>query len=362
MTAPDHPLLEQLRATIRAEGPLSFSRFMDSTLYAPVHGYYRRTDRPQIGPQGDFFTSVSASPVFGRIWARFFREKLAEMPSSEYRMSNAEFQSMENPAPSGSKDWKPQIANITEFGAHRGQFRADVLAECPDLPYRVVEAGDPLPERLCGVVFSNELIDALPFDRLRLRGGAWREIRIDLDPAGALREIEVAASDELLALLPEALRVPPPDIEAWEIELCPRATAWLRDIAARLDRGYIVTVDYGHTRDEYFSKPRPAGTLRCYHRHTRTDDPLLHPGEQDITADVDFSALIETGEAAGLETVLFADQSRALLEIGRDVIAEIVARDAGKMSRERNAIHQLLHPAHMGARFKVLIQRKRTEA
>lgn len=345
-------LLEIVRAAVRDRGPLSFADFMDLALYAPVHGYYHRTHRPQLGPAGDFFTGASSNPVFGRIWARFFRQKLAED-------ARTAFQSLETRPGPTSNHWNSTAGTVHEFGGHRGQFRTDVLAECPDLPYRIIEAGEALPDRLEGVVFSNELIDALPFQRLRLRHGAWREIRIDVDAAGSLREIETEPGADLVALLPTPLRTPPPEIEAWEIELRPRADAWLRDIAARLVRGCIVTVDYGATHEEYFAKPRPAGTLRCYYRHTRTDDPLLHLGEQDITADVDFTALIETGEAAGLETVLFADQAHALLEIGRDVIAEIVSRDGGRMSRERNAIHQLIHPAHMGARFKVLIQRKR---
>jgi SAM-dependent MidA family methyltransferase len=203
-----------------------------------------------------------------------------------------------------------------------------------------------------GIVFSNELLDALPFHRLRVRDGKLREIFIGLDEQGEPREIE---NDPSLAIGDWRSAIP----DSWEFENCPRAEEWIRDIASCLTRGYVITVDYGYTREEYVSKPRPNGTWRTYFQHTRTDDTLANIGEQDITADVDFTSFIAAGEAAGLETVLFTDQTHALLEIGRGVIEEITTRDAGKMSKDRNAIHQLLHPAMMGQRFRVLIQRKK---
>ena len=147
-------------------------------------------------------------------------------------------------------------------------------------------------------------------------------------------------------------------MEGYETEVCLQARSWLADMAARLRRGYIVTVDYGFERHEYFSPARPRGTLRCYHRHTVNDDPLSRIGEQDITAHVEFTSLVEAGEQAGLETVQFTDLSRFLLAEGQDVLREIAERTAGALSRERQGIHQLLHPGLMGAAFRVLVQRK----
>lgn len=322
---PDNPqTLAAVRDAIRARGPLTFSDFMEIALYDPRHGYYRR---PRIGRDGDFMTAVSAGPVWGRIWARCFRRLLSGAAAP---------------------------GTVHEFGGNTGRFRDDVLAECPDLNYRIIEAGDPPPERMEGVVFSNELIDALPFHRIRVRGGRPREVFVGLDDRGGLREFEGDPSPAALADAPESADLIPEDAE---FELRPRAQSWIRDIAARLARGHVITVDYGLTRAEYFAKPRPNGTWRTYSRHARTDSALAGVGEQDITADVDFTSFIAAGEAAGLETVLFTDQTRALLEIGRDVIEEISTRDAGEFSRDRNAIHQLLHPSLMGRRFRVLMQR-----
>ena len=119
----------------------------------------------------------------------------------------------------------------------------------------------------------------------------------------------------------------------------------------------MLTVDYGFERAEYFAPQHAAGHLQCYYRHTKSSNPYDHIGEQDITAHVDFTALIEHGQKLGLEPVLFTDQAHYLLQIGEAEIAEIVARDAGKLSAERNAIHQLLHST-MGTMFRVLIQHK----
>jgi SAM-dependent MidA family methyltransferase len=154
-------------------------------------------------------------------------------------------------------------------------------------------------------------------------------------------------SDPRLPRLPAGYRT--------EINL--RALDWLTDIARRLVSGYILTIDYGFDQREYFAPHHKDGHLQCYYRHAKSTDPYQHIGEQDITAHVEFTSLIEHGEKLGLETVLFTDQAHFLLEAGKDIIEEIVARDAGKPSRDRNAVHQLLHST-MGRAFKVLVQRK----
>jgi SAM-dependent MidA family methyltransferase len=326
-----HSILQHI---IQRDGPLTFAEFLRLALYHPQNGYYRRHEAIQVGRDGDFMTSISAGPVYGRIWAGVFRDWLKD----------------------GSLG---ADARITEFGGNRGRFRADVLAAAPELRHEIVEAGDPMPDRLEGIVFSNELIDALPFHRLRVRDGRWREIRVDLGPDG-LRELETDPVPELSTCFPISLAAQPPAAlpDGTEFEARPAALAWIRDVARRLVRGRIVTVDYGFTHEEYFSRPRPRGTLRCYHRHTLNDEPLARPGEQDITADVDFTEFIAAGEAAGLRTERFEEQGRALLELGREVVQELARRDAGTFSRERNALHQLTHPTLMGRRFRVLIQRK----
>jgi SAM-dependent MidA family methyltransferase len=324
-------LIAEIRREIaRNGGRITFCRFMELALYHPQFGYYcsrepargagppspddiaaasrlAATGRPRIGKEGDYFTSVSVGPVFGRILARQFQQ------------------------------WG--VDEVVEFGGHRGQLQADVLAVAPELRYRVVEVGEELPATINGVVFSNELLDALPVHRVC--GG--KEVYVTGDFTEELGPL----SDPRLPRLPDGYRS--------EINL--RALDWLADVVRRLKRGYILTIDYGFERPEYFAPHHAAGHLQCYYRHTKNGDPYQHIGEQDITAHVEFSSLIELGAQLGLETVQFTDQAHYLLAAGEGEIAGIVQRDAGKFSPARNAIHQLLHST-MGQAFKVLIQRR----
>jgi SAM-dependent MidA family methyltransferase len=300
-------LLEQMRREMTARGGrITFCRFMELALYHPQHGYYT-SGRCRIGREGDYLTSVSVGPLLGRILARQFHR------------------------------WG--VEEVYEFGGHRGQLRADVLAARPQLNYRMIEVGAPLPATMRGVVFSNELLDALPVHRVC----GEQEVYVNSDFVEELGP----HSDPRLPRLPDGYRS--------EINL--RALDWLADVASRLEQGRILTIDYGFDRAEYFAPYRVDGHLQCYYRHTRNADPYQHIGEQDITAHVEFTSLIEHGERLGLETVLFADQAHYLMEAGAEEIAEIVVRDAGKLSPSRNAIHQLLHST-MGRAFRVLVQQR----
>ena len=147
-------------------------------------------------------------------------------------------------------------------------------------------------------------------------------------------------------------------MEGYRTEVNLRALDWLADVAGRLKRGWIVTIDYGYERHEYFAPHHRDGTLLCYYQHTKSANPYMHIGEQDITAHVEFTSLIEHGKGFGLEPVLFTDQSHYLLQIGESEIAEIVERTAGQPSKERAAIQQLINPSLMGRVFRVLVQRK----
>jgi SAM-dependent MidA family methyltransferase len=347
-------LIDEIRREIVCNGGLiTFERFMDLALYHPQHGYYS-SGRQRIGKRGDYFTSVATGPLFGRLLAKQFlkwRNELGAPPEFE----------------------------VVEFGGHRGRLRGDVLAAAPDLRYRVVEVGDALPESIIGCVFSNEFLDALPVHRVRVDGGEWKEIYVALSPSGTeptpahpgrgrlrlpssgrvgggLHEFFAPLSTprlaDFLAGLPVHL------MEGYTTEVNLRALDWLETVARRLKRGYVLTIDYGYERSDYFAPHHRDGTLLCYHRHTRSANPYKHIGEQDITAHVEFTSLIEQGKTLGLEVALFTDQAHFLLQIGESEIAEIATRTAGQLSRERAAIHQLIHPELMGRAFRVLAQHK----
>ena len=324
-------LIAHLRALIQHNGGrIAFRDFMQEALYHPQLGYYQK-DATQLGPQGDFYTAVSATPVFGRILARFLA-RLRGLPGA------------------------PADFRVIEFGGHRGRLRADVLAELPDLDYRVVEAGDPWPGPFAGCVLSNEFLDALPVHRVAVRDGRWCELYV-VDDGGRFAWAPGPPSDPRLGVALAGL--PVDRMEGYETEVNLAAPEWMRRIATTLRQGHVVTIDYGHERAEYFSPHRPRGTLRTYHRHRIGDDPFVHVGEQDLTAHVEFTSLIEAGRAAGLAPVRFTDLAHFLVAEGAEVIREIGERTAGAPSRERQGLHQLLHPGLMGAAFRVLVQEKR---
>jgi SAM-dependent MidA family methyltransferase len=387
-------LIAAIRREIeRGDGRITFARFMELALYHPQYGYYtgsnvedheaaraasapcQRPDgvdaigragqarRPRIGTEGDYFTSVSVGPLFGRILARQFVRWLAEMG-------------------------EPPEFEVVEFGGHRGQLKEDVLATAPDLRYRIEEVGTDrravrdslshgapggraLPESITGVVFSNEFLDALPVHRVCVGQGQWQEVYVTVARASSLRNQPRGKLEACPTILAETLGplstprladflagLPVHLMEGYQTEVNLRALDWLEAIARRLKRGFVLTIDYGYEREDYFSPQHRNGTLLCYHRHTKNDDPYQHIGEQDITAHVEFTSLIERGKRLGLEPVLFTDQSHFLLQIGESEIAEIVERTAGQLSKERQAIHQLIHPELMGRTFKVLVQKK----
>jgi len=336
---------------------------MELALYHPQHGYYK-AGRERIGKRGDYFTSVSVGPLFGRILAKQFLKFREELGNP------AEFE-------------------VVEFGGHRGQLRVDVLAAAPDLRYRIIESSDPLPDSIIGCVFSNEFLDALPVHLVQVKEGAWQEVYVRIaDPSpepsppkgegqrerdlqlhpsplwgedkgeGELHFEEVLGPLSTPRLAEYLHDLPAQHMEGYRTEVNLRALDWLADVAQRLKRGWIVTIDYGYERHEYFAPHHRDGTLLCYHQHTKSANPYAHVGEQDITAHVEFTAFIEHGKKLGLEPVLFTDQSHYLLQIGEAEIAGIVERTAGQPSKERAAIHQLLHPEMMGRTFKVLVQKK----
>lgn len=320
-------LVREIRRDIDAGGGrITFERFMEQALYHPQFGYYT-SRREKIGKRGDFFTSVSVGPLFGKLLAKQFRSFRKELGNP------AEFE-------------------VVEFGGHRGELRADVLAAAPDLRYRIVETGDPLPDSTVGCVFSNEFLDALPVHVVQVKNGEWQEIYVNADFTESPGPLSTSRLAEFLSDLPVQ------HMEGYRTEVNLRALDWLSDVAKRLKRGWIVTIDYGYERHEYFAPHHRDGTLLCYHQHTRSANPYANIGEQDITAHVEFTSFIEHGKKLGLEPSSFTDQSHYLLQIGEAEIEEIVQRTAGQPSKERAAVHQLVHPEMMGRTFKVLVQKR----
>jgi SAM-dependent MidA family methyltransferase len=321
------PASELLAAEIRNTGPLPFGRFMEVALYHPEHGYYRRARDP-FGKEGDFYTAEQIQPVFGILVAARIRQLFREIG-------------------------EPSGFTVVELGAGR-QEMAPAFSAWPYLPIDV-ETG-ALPAHFPGVVFSNEFFDALPVDAAIYQDGGWRERRVDF-AAGRFHWI---AGGVAAPAAREYLRVygPAPE-EGRCCEIGLEALSWIERLARSLESGYVLTIDYGYTRAE---SPRfPAGTLMAYRRHTAREDVLQDPGQRDITAHVNFTALMEAGAALGLKTERFQTLAQFLLEAGEpDQFAAALgsAAEPGEGGELRRRMHLKTLLFGMGETFRVLLQRK----
>jgi SAM-dependent MidA family methyltransferase len=350
---------------VRERGPLTVAAFMDLALYEPDVGYYARAAQ-RSGRAGDFFTSVDVGPIFGEL----LEIQIAEMAGLLAGLS---------PEPDARNPF-----DLVEAGAGNARLAADVLRAArrrdPRLYERtrlhLVEAGPAaraaqretlddvadrlasieLPSNFDGVLFANELLDALPVHQVVMRAEGLREVYVDVASGGGLIAREGSPSTPALGAYLERLGIA---LEpGWRVEINLRALEWIRDVASRLRRGFVILIDYGHEAKELYSATHSGGTLTTFSRHTMAgpesapDSPawLMAPGEQDITAHVDFTSVRAAAEAAGFTTLGFLDQTYFLL-----ALAEPARFEGTATMKERLALKTLLMPGGLGSTHKVLI-------
>jgi len=313
-------ILGALRARACGRPALSFEEFMDVALYDPVAGYYRG-ERPRIGygPGTDFLTATASAPVFGRMAAEACARLLGAAGPGGY--------------------------DFVEVGAEPG---AGILREGPHpfRSYRAVGVGEPLGIVGASVVFSNELFDAQPFRRLRFRGGRWRELGVRIGATG-LAEAEMEPVPHASLALPEAAP------EGYAIDLPLAAAGLARAIAGEPWHGLFVAFDYGKSWEE-LAQSTPAGTARAYRGHAQVNDLLAFAGEQDLTCHVCWDWLSDALRENGFEDPRVESQEAFFTRHAAAFIEALVAAQAGRMSRDKLSLLQLLHPAHMGQKFQVL--------
>jgi len=329
MRSPDGELEALLRAEIAEQGPISFRRFMEQALYHPELGYYRR-GRDPFGVSGDFYTSSQLQPVFGRLIARWI---------------GGVREAMGNPG-----DFR-----VVELGAGRGETARIVAAALPGVQVSAIDLGSPWPEEeIRGVVFSNELFDALPVHAVERRAGELLERLVGFerdrfDWTGARPcSAEIARYVE---------RYAPGLAEGSSIEVNLAALKKLEMISATLVEGRVLTIDYGYTAREIECGRFGDGSLMSYRRHQADPDVLAEPGGRDITAHVNFTALIERGRELGLESDGLESQALFLSKIGEaDEFASALASDEeSEAFKLRMQLKTLLFG--MGETFRVLVQR-----
>jgi len=347
---------------ITQNGPLPFVEFMARCLYHPQHGYYMHP-RSRIGKEGDFFTSSSVHALFGGLIAR----QLVEM---DQLLSGENFTLVEQGAGEGHlmRDVLDALKRIAPDFYARLQVR--IVEVSPDNRKRQGEqlAGHPGKIGWCsfdelpaftGCFLSNELIDAFPVHMVEVHNGELREVHVTVDGDGFGEIFLPPSTGELKAHI-AWLGHGPCEGNRGEINLV--APRWMREVAARLEKGFALTVDYGYPAEELFAPFRRNGTLMCYHRHNASEDPYIRVGEQDLTAHVDFTALEKAGAEAGLEPLGLFEQYRFLMALGfveELMRMEAQTRDPVEAQGLRMTLKHLIMPDEgMGTTFKVLVQGK----
>lgn len=351
---------EQLIAAIReaisaAGGWLSFENYMDMALYAPGLGYYA-AGAHKLGEAGDFITAPEVSSLFGRVLARQFAEVLEELGSGDI---------LELGAGSGrlavdvlgelkAMDRLPQRYLILEVSPDlRERQRSLLNEEHPDIADRIQWLDEP-PAELSGVVFGNEVLDALPVARFRLDEAGIQEEGVVWDGERFTSSFRLADEDFAARLRNALADVNEPLPTPYTSEFSRRVPALIATLADSLQAGLMLFIDYGYGRREYYLGERSMGTLMCHYRHRAHPDPYAWPGLQDITAYVDFTQVVEAGIEQGLELMAYTTQAQFLLAGGLEKL--MAGDDAGSVDYMKRAqeVQRLTLPGEMGDRFKVV--------
>ena len=363
LPAPSQQALElsaELAVIIRREidsagGSITFSRYMELCLYTPGLGYYSAGQR-KFGSGGDFVTAPEISPLFGRCLANACSVALASL----------------------------QGGDILEFGAGSGQLAIDVLGElerlaCLPERYLILERSAELRQRqqqaiqnqlpqlldrvvwidalptagFRGVMLANEVLDAMAVERFQWDGKAANLFHVSCDGDGfhwhlqQRRDAVTAAVESFVS----TSQLQPGYISEVNIML----PAWLQSVAAVLEQGVMLLIDYGYPRHEYYHPQRSSGTLMCHYRQRAHNDPFLWPGLQDITAHVDFTAVAEAALAADLEVTGYTTQTYLLLDCGLDALLQQAGpTDSSRYIELAQQAKTLILPGEMGERFKCI--------
>ena len=356
-------LAEQLRELIKREGPITFREWMQTALYDEAMGYYRK-QRKIWGREGDYRTSPERSALFAATFARYFARRyehlghpqsfvIVEIGGGEGHFAWGVLQTLQT--------YFPQVFAATRyvFDETSHQARAAAQKRLNSFSARVEFAGFAQLEKEPDIVFSNELLDAFPVHRVIWMADRLCEYYVTLDSEDEFAWIvgppSTPALDEYLKRHDISL------CEGQAVEVNLEMEAWLEKVAARLKRGYLITVDYGAEAEElYSSLERGQGTLRGFHEHGFVDNLLRAPGDHDLTSTINWTVIKVTGAHLGLKTVEFARQDKFLLAAGllEQLAAQSEKASEAEKHRLTTAVREMILPNGMAASFQVLIQEK----
>jgi len=416
-------VVEIISEEIARRGSITFARFMELALYCPIYGYYER-EQDIVGRRGDFYTSVSVGSLFGELLAWQFADWLEDggptsAPSSVRTGSQGDASERTTTPNLRTGPHFLRTPQLVEAGAHDGRLAKDILGWLREkrpalferLEYWIIEpsarrrawqertlspfAGqvhwvDDLEglrriqkSGITGVIFSNELLDSFPVHRLGwdAKQRAWFEWGVTVRDgqfcwlrmgqtlplnAGSESLVKSVSSDVVPSTFHHSSTPPlqpsasPKLPDEFAIEICPAAEQWWRTASDVLRCGKLLTFDYGVTTEELPLPEKTQGTLRAYQGHHVSRDLLASPGQQDLTAHVNFSAIQAAGESAGLNTEAFLTQEHFLTRIFTQA-CEGESDFGGWSSQRTRQFQTLVHPDHLGRAFRVLVQGRQTE-
>ncbi len=351
-------LRKEISNLIHKRGKITFADYMDLVLYHPEYGYYT-SGKEKIGKKGDYYTSSDVHSVFGELIARQLEQMWRLLGSSKF--------------------------TVVEIGAGKGWLCHDIL-NCirneyseffEKIDYNIVEISQNLIERqsntlkglekkvswesfsedgfsfnpIEGCFLSNEFVDSLPVHQVIVENSCLKEIYVTTKDNLFCEEIDELSTPELENYFKE-LKINLKEGQRAEVNL--KVLDWVKNISCYLNRGFVITIDYGHLAEDLYSEERYRGTLICYYEHTTSENPYERVGNQDITSHVNFSSILEEGARFGLNTTGFVRQSNYLIALGILNKMNDVQDDISKLLTMKN----LFLPGGMGDVFKVLIQHK----
>jgi SAM-dependent MidA family methyltransferase len=356
-------LLQLLRELIATQGSLPVSQYMERCLYAPGLGYYS-AGRTKFGAAGDFVTAPELGELFARCVVRALQPTLAmlgeaadflEIGGGSGAFAETALQAL---AEGGTL---PRRYLILEPSADlRERQRERLQANLPtELNARVHWLDRPPEQDWHGVLFANEVVDALPATRFSLRDGEVYEEHVALDGEGRLWRVDRPAD----ALVAGAVRHVERDLEVgfaegYRSEILPQLPYWIQAVAGSLSAGLMLFIDYGYVRREFYLPERDDGTLMAHYRHHAHNDPLYLPGLNDLTASVDFTALAEAGNSAGFAVAAYLPQAQFLIGAGLQAVfaqAQAQAGDDHASYRLAQQVKKLMLPDQMGERFQAML-------
>lgn len=349
---------------VNKKGKITFAGFMQMALYHPKYGYYN-SDKERVGRFGDYYTSPTVHGIFGELIAKQLEEMwrimgketftIVEMGANKGWLCCDIIQSIKKEYPVFYDNFHYIIVESNPYAKEKQRLLLESIQVTDEKVswHTYSEEGFSF-DRIQGCFLSNEFVDALPVHRLKVKNKVLKEIYVSYNNSGFI-ETDDEVSPDVSKQSIETFQMHLSEGQECEVNL--GAAEWLRHVSEKLRKGFVLTIDYGDITDGLYRENGSDGTLRCYYKHTVNRDYYERPGEQDITAHVDFTNLMNAGKSAGLEVTGITKQSHYLIALGILERLNNTNKDIETILKVKN----LFHPEGMGDVFKVLIQHKNVE-